>query len=195
MLADAAVKYLSTSISQVPALLAEDAEQLAALRPLLRSLATSAAAALSQCLALHSGDDGSSSGGGMLTYSSTLRALCLLLRGVLVLQHEAQEPHLLVPFVEGVAAAAPGPAASAALACNAAAVAAISGASAPPLSQQAAEALAQDARALLTVRACSVLSVVGCILAVGALQSRLFHPGLPARPPAHPCHLSCRSRR
>lgn len=98
MLSDAAVKYLSSSVALAPMGAQQEAQQLAALRPQLRQLATSAAGQLRTCLLM-------ADSGAVLTHTSSLRALCLLLKNVLALTGEVLEPLLLLPPMEGHAAA------------------------------------------------------------------------------------------
>lgn len=104
MLCDAALKYLATRASASPSDAAANRQQLAALRPLLAALVGAAGAHLRRCLDLHQRR------GAVLTHSSSVRALCLLLRAALGLSAELMEPVILAH-----AAPAPGDAGGAAL--------------------------------------------------------------------------------
>lgn len=88
MLCDAAHKYLGSSSSLAAAGVVSEQAQLQQLRPTLRQLGLAAAAQLQQCLALHRA-------GALLTHSSSRRACCLLLRGVLSLTAEYLDPAIL----------------------------------------------------------------------------------------------------
>ena len=101
MLADAAVKLLTSSRALTPAMVEHEQLQLQALRPVLRSLAAAAAAQLRQFTALHAE-------GVVLTHSSSLRACCLLLRSALCLMGEALEPQMLQPPLPALVAVAEG---------------------------------------------------------------------------------------
>jgi hypothetical protein len=101
MLADAAIKLLTSSRALTPAMVEHEQLQLQALRPVLRSLAAAAAAQLRQFMALHAE-------GVVLTHSSSLRACCLLLRNALCLMGEALEPQRLQPPLPALVAVAEG---------------------------------------------------------------------------------------